>query len=122
MFSVYIGRINIKVSETQVISLLKENKLELRNLMQLKKAHNKFKSYKFEIPFSQHNTIFNPKMWEEGLVVNKYCLKRFKPKTVEKNSSITPQTNLNKHSLNPISQNNIENKDIFFMKNVTFID
>jgi hypothetical protein len=118
--SVYIGRINIKESETEVITMLKEKKLEFRSLMPIKNAHNKFKSYKFEIPYSQRNSIFNPEKWEQGLVVNKYYEKRIKPKTFEENSSITPKTNLYNHVFNPMNQNNLGNKDSIFSKNGNF--
>jgi hypothetical protein len=77
LFPVYIGRIKHSIDDEMICDLLKDLNLNYTNFVKLEVQHNKFKSFKFNVPYTQVNKIFDDKLWPKGIAISKFVSNKY---------------------------------------------
>ena len=65
-----------------------EHELKHMELTELTRTHNKFKSFKFTIPYAQRALVFDSDIWPEGVALSKYNPPRANNKRSEQPQNI----------------------------------
>jgi hypothetical protein len=75
-FNVWLGHVNINEADENVYKLLDEiardHEFDIKEINRIAVSHNKFKSFKFSIPFEEREKIMNPDIWPEHLAISRY--------------------------------------------------
>lgn len=97
---IYIGRISNEMGTEDVIKLLNQMKINHSELKLLERKHNFFKSYSFLINAKDKDSILDPSIWPEGIVVNRLI-------TAKRDSKIKENINLiNNNNTDKINNSN----------------
>lgn len=73
---VYIGNVNGNVSEEDIGSFLAKNGIQVIGVNCLSKDNTFSRAFHVTVPFSDYNKISSTYLWENGITVRKFYVRR----------------------------------------------
>ena len=72
-FPVYMGRVSKEMSNDDVRTYVQAKNIGAYDIEQLNtEKHDRFKSFKFKIPYENKDSIFDSNLWPKGLLLRKF--------------------------------------------------
>ena len=79
LVDIYVGRVELNTNEEVINSFIKDNfniSPVITELLKIKS--DEFKSYKVKVKLSERDSLFDPSLWPNGVVINKYYNKHYR--------------------------------------------